>query len=53
MEICRTPPEQGNRVSRLFQAGFAAFGKEVQLISGPPYAETEKPYRLTSPIDDK
>ncbi len=29
---------QGSRVSCVAQTGFAAFGKGVQLISGPPYA---------------
>ncbi len=40
---------QGSRVSCLAQTGFAAFVKGVQLISGPPYAETEQLSRLTSP----
>ncbi len=33
---------QVSRVSWLAQAGFAAFGKEAQLISDLPYAETEQ-----------
>ncbi len=33
---------QGSHVSCLAQAGFDAFGKGVQLISGSPYAETEQ-----------
>ncbi len=40
---------QGSRVSCVAQTGFAAFGKEVQLISGSPYAETEQLSRLTPP----
>ncbi len=31
-----------SRVSCLAQTGFAAFGKGVQLISGPPYDETDE-----------
>ncbi len=34
--------KQGNRVSCLAQTGFAAFVKLMQLVSGPPYAETEQ-----------
>ncbi len=40
--------KQGSRVSCLAQIGFAAFGKGVQLISGPAYTETEELSRLTS-----
>ncbi len=29
-------------ISCLAQSGFAAFGEEVQLISGSPYVETEQ-----------
>ncbi len=41
--------EEGSQISCLVQTGFAAFGKEVQLINVPPYAETEQLSRLTSP----
>ncbi len=41
--------EQGNQVSWLAQTGFAAFGKGVQLISGPSYDEIEQLSRLTLP----
>ncbi len=34
--------EEGSRVSCLAQAFSAAFGKGMQLISGSPYAETER-----------
>ncbi len=40
--------EQDSRVIWLAQAGFAAFGKGMQLISEPPYDETEQLSRLTS-----
>ncbi len=40
---------QGSRVNCLDQACFVVFGKEVQLVSGPPYAETEQLSRITSP----
>ncbi len=40
--------KQGNWVSGLVRAGFAAFGKGVQLISEPPYAEVEKLSLLTA-----
>ncbi len=39
---------QVSRFSCVAQTGFAAFGIEVQLISGSPYAETEQLFRLTS-----
>ncbi len=39
----------GKAVSWLAQDGFGAFGKGVQLISEPPYDETEQLSRLTSP----
>ncbi len=39
----------GSRVSLLTQTGLAAFGIWVQLISGPPYDETEQLSQLTSP----
>ncbi len=41
--------KQDSRGSCLAQAGFAAFGKEVQLVNGFPYDETELISRLTSP----
>ncbi len=45
---------QGSRINCLTQTGFAAFGKGVQLISGPPYDETKQLSRLTlQPHDDK
>ncbi len=40
---------QDSRIRCLAQAGFAAFGKGVRLIGGPPYAETEQLSRLTPP----
>ncbi len=40
-ESVRHTSKQGNLVSFLDQAGIAAFGKGVQLISGSPYAEAE------------
>ncbi len=39
---------QDSRISFVAHIGFTAFGKGVRLISGSPYAGTEKLYRLTS-----
>ncbi len=39
------------RVSCLAQAGFAAFGKGVQLISEFPFDETEQRSQLASLLD--
>ncbi len=36
------------RVSCLAQTGFSAFGKTMQLISGPPYDETRERSQLIS-----
>ncbi len=41
--------EQDSRVSWLSHTGFAGYGKELQLVSGFPYDETEQLFRLTSP----
>ncbi len=41
--------KQGSQISWLAQTDFAAFGKGVQFISGPPYDETKRRSRLTSP----
>ncbi len=38
--------KQDSRASCLAQAGFAAFDRGVQLISGSTYAETEQLSRL-------
>ncbi len=40
---------QDSRVICLAKTGFAAFGKEVKLVSWSPYAETEQLSQLTSP----
>ncbi len=40
--------KQASQISCLAQTSFAAFGKGVELISGPPFAKIEQLSRLTS-----
>ncbi len=40
--------KQASRVSCLAQAGFVAFGRGVQFISGSPLTETEQPFLTPS-----